>query len=163
MNMQQRRLNGWRRLALMPLLLLAVLMLILAGSLVLRGTAHAQSGNSITLASSGQLIARTTVQISVTATCTVPEGTTIVESSGEVDISQASGREIVQGSGVFSPICDGKAHTFQVFVTPPAGSAPFHGGPAIASAHFFVGFVNASGTFGSVVAGTGPQTIRIRG
>jgi len=127
MNIQRRRLNGWRRLALMPLLLLAVLLLVLAGSLEFPGTAHAQGGTTvtftITVASTAQLIARTTVQISSTVTCALPEGATFLDAGGGVQITQASGRVIVQAGGFFAPVtCDGTAQTFQVFATPPAGS-----------------------------------------
>lgn len=167
MHMKQRRLNGWRRLALMPLLLLAVLMLVLAASLELRGTAHAQSGSTgaVTVASPAKLIARTTLQISGTATCTLPAGATLLESvGGSVVISQASGREIIQAGGGFSlTTCDGMVHTFQAFATPQAGSAPFHGGPAIATGSLFISWFDALGNFHEDQLPSGPQAISIQG
>jgi hypothetical protein len=168
MNMRHRRLNGWRRLALMPVLLLAVLMLVLAGSLAFRGTAHAQSGNTatatFTIASTAKLIARTTLQMSVTASCTLPVGATLFESNGSMTISQASGRQIVQAFNQFAPpTCDGTAYTFQVFFTPPAGSAPFHGGRAIAIGGISIFYTDASGNNNFVSAGVSNQTISIKG
>src|SRR5215469_9117153 len=132
--MQQKRLNGWRWSALIPLLLLVVLILVLAGSLKFQGTAHAQSGTTptatITVASPAHLLARTTLQISGTASCTLPAGATLLGQAGGTEIvSQAPGRQIVQASGGFSVgTCDGTVFPFQLFITPPAGSAPFHGG-----------------------------------
>ena len=167
MNMQHRRWNGWRRLARMPLLLLAVLLLVLAASLELRGTAHAQSGitGAVTVASPAQLIARTTLQISATATCTLPAGATLLESvGGSVEISQASAQVIVQAGGGFSlTTCDGTLQTFQVFATPPAGSAPFHGGPAIATGSLFISWFDALGNFHEDQLSSGPQAISIQG
>jgi hypothetical protein len=165
--MQHRRLNGWQRLVLLPVLLLAVLLLVLASSFAFRGTAHAQSGATatFTMASTATLIARTTLQISVTASCTIPVGVILIESDGSVTISQASGRQIVQASGgFFSLTCDGTAQTLQLFLTPPAGSAPFHGGPATASGGFGVFWFDPStGTNGAVDAGVNNQIISIKG
>ena len=118
---------------------------------------------SITVASTGQLIARTTVLISATATCTVPTGFTFQNGFGDVAITQASGRQIIQGFGGFNlTTCDGTAQTFQVGVTPPAGSPPFHGGPATATGALFVNFLDASGNPVQEQAFIGPQVIRIR-
>lgn len=169
MNMRQRRLNGWRRSALMPLLLLAVLMLVLAGSLGARGTAHAQSGPTPTVtlavASPAKLISRTTLQISGTASCTLPVGATLSgQPFGDVTVTQASGRQIVKASGGFNfATCDGTTYTFQTFATPPAGSAPFHGGSAIATGEIIVDWIDALGNFQECFCGTGTQNIRIRG
>ncbi len=165
--MMQRRLHGWRRLCLMPLLLLTVLLLVLAVSLVRPGTAHAQSGATITIASTGHLIARTTVQISTTVSCTPPAGMTYQFAGVGVTISQASGRQIVQAEGSFDSFpltpCDGTAHTLQVEATPQAGSAPFHGGPALATAGFDVVYIDASGNQFVLSASTPLQVIRIKG
>jgi hypothetical protein len=56
MKVEQRRLSGWQRVFLLRLLLLVALMLVLAGSLVLQSTAHAQSekGSTVTIASSAE-------------------------------------------------------------------------------------------------------------
>jgi len=166
--MRQRRLNGWRRLALMPALLLAVLMFVLAGSLGLRGTAHAQSSSTatatITIVSPAKLIARTTLQVSFTVSCTIPEGATFFSAGGGVTVTQASGRVIVQASGGVFPIpCDGTARTFQMFATPPAGSAPFHGGPASAIGSLGVDYIDASGNFQEDSFFTNPLVISIQG
>jgi hypothetical protein len=167
MKMMQRSLSGWR-LPLVALPLLAVLILVLAASLELPGTAHAQSGvtAAVTVASPVHLIARTTVQISGTATCTLPAGATLLGSAGgDVTISQASGRQIVQAdSGFFSlTSCDGTVFTFQVFATPPAGSAPFHGGPAIATGTLSFDWIDALGNDHEEQLFTDPQAISIQG
>jgi hypothetical protein len=168
MNMQHRRVNGWGRLALLPLLLLAVLLLVLAGSLEFPGTARAQGGttvtSTITVASTAQLIARTTVQISATVTCALPKGATFLDAGGGVQITQASGRVIVQAGGGFAPVtCDGTAQTFPVFATPPPGSAPFHGGPATAIGSLEVDWYDALGNFHEDGFATSPETISIQG
>jgi hypothetical protein len=165
MYIQQRRLKGWRRLALMPLLLLAVLMLILTGSLGLRSTAHAQSVNSISVASTGKLtLARTAVLISATVTCTVPEGFTFQNAFGGVGITQVSGHLVTQGFGSFNlTTCDGTAQTFQVLVAPNAGLPSFHGGPASATGELFVNYLDASGNSVQEQTVTSPQVIRIKG
>jgi hypothetical protein len=165
---KQRRSIGWRRLFLMPLLLLAVLTLVLAASLGIR-TAHAQSGTTLTttftVASPAKLLARTTLQISGTASCTLPDGATLIEQpGGTVTVSQASGRQIIKAdSGSFSlgTTCDGTPHTFQVFATPPPGSAPFHGGSAIATGTIFVSWTDASGNFHEDAPSSSPETITI--
>lgn len=160
MDMQQKRLNGWRRLALMPLLLLAILMLILTGSLGVRGTAHAQTDNSITVASTGKITqARTAVLISATVTCFSQPDFPFLNGSGEVGITQVSGHQVIQGFGRFDlTTCDGTPQTFQVLVT-QTGSPPFHGGSASATGFLFV---NYSG-IDQVQTVTGPQVIKIKG
>jgi hypothetical protein len=57
MKVGQRRLSGWQRVLLMRFLLLVALILVLAGSLVLQSTAHAQSerGSIGTIASTAEL------------------------------------------------------------------------------------------------------------
>lgn len=165
MNSQQPNLKSWRLLRL-PSLLLAALLLVLAGSMAFSGTAiaSAQSSNVVTVASSGQLLARTTVQITGTASCTLPEGTTLSFVSVGINISQASGREIVQGYGwgdASTMICDGTVYPFQVFVTPSAGSAPFHGGPALATATLIVEWIDVNGGYHQDQMTTGPQAITI--
>src|SRR3989442_4571296 len=127
---KQRRFNSWQRLLAVSLLPLALLVM-LTVSQVHPGLAQAQNssgggggssvscpGCSIVVASSGQLIARTTVLISATATCTVPAGFTFLQGSGgDVGITQASGHQIIQGFGGFNlTTCDGTAQTFQVGV-----------------------------------------------
>jgi hypothetical protein len=163
--MRHRRLNGWRRLALMPVLLLVVLMLVLAGSFAFRGTAHAQSGATatFTMASTAKLIARTTLQISLTATCTLPAGATFFGAFADVTVSQASGRVIVSAGGGSSITCDGTAQTFQVLATPPVGTAPFHGGPASATGSAGVEWEDALGNFHEDSFFTNPQVISIQG
>lgn len=170
MNMQQSRLHGWWRLALMPLLLLTVLILVLATRLALPRTAHAQSGNTLTftmtIASPVQLIARTTLQISGTASCTLPAGATLLGSAGgSWGIAQASGRQIVQAGTGFIALttCDGTTQTAQLFATPPAGSAPFHGGPATATGTFEASWIDALGNLHEDFLSTSPEAIRIGG
>jgi hypothetical protein len=97
MYMRPKRLNGLRRLVLMPVLLLALLMLVLASSFVRPSTAHAQSGVTITVASTGQLIARTIVRISTTFTCTIPAGSTFQAFYGSVTIQQVSHGVVIFG------------------------------------------------------------------
>ena len=167
MNMQQKRLNGWRRLAVLPLMLLAILMLVLAGSLGTH-TAHAQSTLSATFSITGsaKLIARTTLQISGTASCTLPDGATLPYGSpgGTVTVTQASGRVIVQAQGGYGlPTCDGTAYPFQMFATLPAGSAPFHGGRATATSNLFISWNDALGNFHEDDLLTGPLVIKISG
>lgn len=170
--MNQRRFNGWRRLLAGSLLPLALLV-ILTVSQVHSGLAQASGGGgggtscpgcSIVVASSGQLIARTTVLISATAICTVPAGLTFQDAFGGVGITQASGRQIVQSFGNFNlTTCDGTAQTFQVAVTPFPPSAPFHGGPATATGELFVNFLDALGNSVQAQVFTSPQVILIRG
>ena len=151
----------------MPLLLLAVLMLVLAGSLGLRGTAHAQSVNAatvtITISSPAKLIARTTLQISLTVSCTLPAGATLPSASASVGVTQASGRVIVSAGGGSPITCDGTAQTLQVFATPSVGSAPFHGGSAIATGGAIVEYLDALGNFQEEGFSTNPQVIKISG
>jgi hypothetical protein len=117
---------------------------------------------SITVASTGHLLARTTVLISATATCTVPTGLTFQGGFGSVSITQASGRQIIQGFGNFTLMtCDGTAQTFQVAVAPQVGSPPFHGGPATAIGTLFVPYLDAFGNPVQEQAITSPQVIRI--
>lgn len=167
MNMHQRKLNGWR-LVLWPLLPLTVLLFVLAGYLAFArtATAYAQSSGAVTFASTGHLIARTTVHLTGTASCLLPEGATSVESVGlNVAITQASGREIVQGVGGASLAlnCDGTVSPFQLFVTPSSGSAPFHGGSAIATGTLSVIWIDASGFFHEDQVSSGPVVIKITG
>jgi len=170
MNMRHRRLNGWRRLALMPVPLLAVLLLVLAASFLRPNTAHAQSGATITVASTGQLLARTTVRISTTFTCTVPAGSTFQAFYGYVTIQQVSHGVVIAGSGGFNfpdlTNCDGTAHTIQIDVfvpSPPPFSPPFHGGSAIAIGFFDVQYYDASNQFQNLSASSGDQVIQIKG
>ena len=167
MNMQNRNLSGLRRLSLMPVLLLAILMLVLAGSFAFRGTVHAQSVNAatatITISSPAKLIARTTLQVSLTASCTLPAGATFLGASAGVDVTQASGRVIVSAGGGSSITCDGTVQTFQVFATPSVGSAPFHGGPASATGSAVVEYIDALGNVQEEFFNTNPQVIKISG
>ena len=118
---------------------------------------------SITVASTGQLLARTTVLISATATCTVPTGLSLLFASAGVQITQASGRQLTQGFGsVNLTTCDGTAQTVQVAVTPFTGP-PFHGGPATATGSIFVCYLDAFGNQLCTGMGVGPQVIRITG
>ncbi len=173
--MTQRRFNGWRRLLAVSLLPLALLVM-LTVSQVHPGLAQAQissggggggascPGCSIVVASSGRLLARTTVLISATAICTVPAGLTFQNGFGDVGITQASGRQIVQGFGNFNlTTCDGTAQSFQVAVTLFPPSAPFHGGPATATGALIVNFLDAFGNSVQAQVFTGPQVIRITG
>ena len=116
---------------------------------------------SITVASTGHLLARTTVLISATATCTVPTGLTFQFGSGGVAITQASGRQFAQGFGSSNlTTCDGTAQTLQVAVT-PFGPPPFHGGSAIAIGNVSVCYLDAFGNQLCTSGGTSPQVIRI--
>jgi hypothetical protein len=154
----------------MPVLLLAVLMLVLAGSFVRTNTAHAQSGDTFTMASTGQLIARTIVRISATYTCTVPAGSTFQAFYGDVTIQQVSHGVVIFGGGGFNfpdlTNCDGTAHTIQIDVSVPSPtpfSPPFHGGPAVASGFFDVQYYDASNQFQNVFESSGDQAIQIKG
>jgi hypothetical protein len=171
MNMRHRRLNGWRRLVLMPVLLLALLMLVLAGSYVGPSTAYAQSGVTITVASTGKLIARTIVRISTTFTCTVPANSTFQAFYGSVTIQQVSHGVVIFGGGGFNypdfTNCDGTAHTIQIDVSVPSPtpfSPPFHGGPAVANGNINVQYYDpSSGQFQNVGESSGDQAIQIKG
>jgi len=81
-----------------------------------------------------------------------------------VGITQAAGRQIVQGFGNFNlTTCDGTAQSFQVAVTLFPPSAPFHGGPATATGALIVNFLDAFGNSVQAQVFTGPQVIRITG
>lgn len=164
--MQQRKWHG-RSLPRLPMLLLTAFLLVLVGNLVFAGPskAYAQSSNTLTFAPSGELLARITVQISGTASCTLPADATIEGIGLSVEVTQASGREIVQGVGGASlaMTCDGMAYPFEVFVTPPAGSAPFHGGAAIVSGTLSVIWIDAVGFFHEDRLSTDPVVIKITG
>jgi hypothetical protein len=102
--------------------------------------------------------------ISSTVTCTVPTGFTFQNGFADVSITQASGRQINQGFGGSSlTTCDGTVQTFQVGVTPQAGSPPFHGGSATATGALVVNFLDSSGNSIQEQAFTGPQVIHIKG
>jgi hypothetical protein len=163
-------LNGWRQLVLLPVLLLAVLLLVLAASFVRPNTAHAQSGATITVASTGQLLARTTVRISTTFTCTLPAGSTFQAFYGSVNLQQVSHGVVIFGGGGFNfpdlTNCDGTAHTIQIDVSvssPTPFSPPFHGGPAVANGFFDVQYYDALNQFQNLSASSSDQVIQIKG
>jgi hypothetical protein len=70
---------------------------------------------------------------------------------------------IVSAGGGSSITCDGTAQTFQVFATPSVGSAPFHGGSAIATGSAFVEYFDALGQVQEESFNTNPQVIKISG
>ncbi len=163
---KQRRFNGWRRLFAVSFLSLALLVLLTVSQ---AGLAHASTGGgsgscpgcSIVVTSS-HLIARTTLLVSGTVTCALPAGSTFQDGSASVEITQASGRQITRGFGASTlTTCNGAAQTFQVAVTPQ--STPFHGGPAIATAFFFVDYIDPLGNFAQALVSTDPQVIHITG
>jgi hypothetical protein len=101
---------------------------------------------SITVVSGRLILARTTVLISATVTCTTPTGFTFEFANGNVGITQVSHQQIIKGSSSFIlTTCDGTAQTLQVAVAPFSGP-PFHGGPANATGSLApVCFFDASG------------------
>jgi hypothetical protein len=132
MKVKQRGLSGWQQLSLRALSLLAALMFVLAGSLVLRGTAHTQSA-TITVDSSAHLVNQLVLDVSGTDFCSTPPGTTAEVFGGGVTVFQKTGRGITSASAGITPTCDGVVHTYQVEMI-----SAFHGGPAIAHATFSI-------------------------
>ncbi len=167
MKVKQRGLSGWQRLSLRALLLLAVLMFVLAGSLVLRGTAHAQSA-TITVNSEANLVGRVFLDVSGTNVCgPVPTGAQVFASIN-VTVFQAAGRDLITAFAATTPICNGVVDTYQVEMLPTGfrGSTGllFHGGPAFARANLFLEFFDpTTGRFISESADSGLVSITITG
>src|SRR5215472_2113385 len=114
--MNQRRWSGWRRLAVMPLLFVALLMSTLVGGL----TAYSQGANSISIDSTAELNG----PIALTATCTTADGGCFVNTT----VSQADREVMSYGRGVTLLSCDGRAQTYQCGTKPPrVAKKPFHG------------------------------------
>ncbi len=141
---------------------------VLPGGSRIANVAHASGGGApsatITIASPATLSgARTMVLVSGTYSCSTG-GETLLVGFVSVELFQA-GRQIVASSGSFNffdcPQTNGipTIINFQIAVTPFGGSAPFHGGRAVAVGTITLNF--ASGL--SFVASTGNQVISIKG
>lgn len=170
MKVKQRGLSGWQRLSLRALSLLAVLMFVLAGSLVLRGTAHAQSA-TVTVNSEANLVGRVFLDVSGTNVCgPLPPNAFVENDSIVVTVFQAAGRDLVTAGAAIIPICDGMVHTYQVEMSPigigrfAGPGLLFHGGPAFARASLLLQFFNpVTGQFVSESAVSGLVSINITG
>ena len=167
MKVKQRGLSGWQRLALRALSLLAVLMFVLAGSLVLRGTAHAQSA-TVTVNSEANLVGRVFLDVSGTNVCgPLPPNVFVENDSIGVTVSQAVGRNLVTAFAGTTPICDGVVHTYQVEMVPigfrGGTGLLFHGGPAFARASLLLQFFSPTTGFVSESADSGFVSINITG
>jgi hypothetical protein len=124
----------------------------------------------ISLGDRGTVVARAMVQIPITLTCTMPSvpwetGPFGTNASITVRISQAAGRNIVNGETTLyglEPICDG---TPQSLVVEIIGDAPFKGGQAVVSAYGGVSFVAWEPQYVELGASdsTGNQVIRLGG
>jgi hypothetical protein len=123
--------------------------------------APAQSDNTVTVASTAPLIGRTTVQVSVTTACTIPVGSSFDSSYENVTVNQTVSHTVVSTQGYFAPTCDGKEHTYQVNLTPSAGSLSYNPGPATADASFNAYYFDPSTGYGNVHADSGLVVIRI--
>jgi hypothetical protein len=108
------------------------LLALLTLGVVLSATVGSASAATGTIhVGSGRLVARgAAVDVAVTVSLTCDEGF----SSGVVDLflSQAQGRTLATGEGSAQVSCTGEVQTVTVRVF--AGSAPFHGGSAVANA-----------------------------
>src|SRR5947209_15173347 len=142
--------------------LLSVMAIAIVGGIAFHVvTTHADAANSITVDSTAQLIGKVALRIPVTVTCTIPAGATWPTSYGNVTISQA-GKKIASASGYFGQTCDGTAHTYQVEMSPPPESSPFHTGVAVAIANFYVSYgYPTTGAFTSSYGDTGYVPIKI--
>ncbi len=155
--MKHKILHVWTLVPLLALLVFGVVGAVTFHVL----TTRADAANSITVGSTAQLIGKVALNIPVTVTCTIPAGATFPSSQGNAMISQA-GKKIASASAYFSPTCDGTAHTYQVEMSPPGGSSPFHTGVAVAIANFYVSYGDpTTGAFTSSYGDTGYVPIKI--
>jgi hypothetical protein len=146
--------------------LLALLGFGLIGFLTFNSSvAHAQDGNSITVGDTAQLIGKVALRIPVTVTCTIPENAMWPYTRGQATISQSvSGNTITSATGeMWNLTCDGTAHTYQVEMSPTAGSSSLHAGPAVAIASFYISYNDPNTyTYTSDSGNTGYVPIRIK-
>jgi len=120
---------------------------------------------TIQIGDSAKLIARVYAAVPVTVTC-APLPSPVAFGGIFVQLLQAQGRTVVQGSGFASlpaSACNGAAATYIVDVYPPVNASgttvPYRGGPAAASA-----FAYACDSANDCANGSaGPQTIGISG
>jgi hypothetical protein len=167
----------------------AFLMLALAAVLLIApGQAsanHLNEGLAVSLGSPIRLVNGVYLQVPVQVTCPATfeaPFTAIGTEEIGVSVTQKVGRDFAQGyGGLFyqSPIfnglefgtpltCDGSAHSYTVEVYPDsyAGSAPFHGGRAVANARLGIYLVDPANPWwlqDSNSASTGSTSISIRG
>ena len=155
--------KGLRLLALPLLAVMLSLTFMLTGSMLRPATVHAQdTGGTITIAETAQLINRTTVRVTVTATApSFPDAITYPYAQGYVRVDQVVSHRIVSVSVGFIPILDDVEHTYQIYVTPPPGSLPFHSGAATASAYFSIQYYDSFGNSHSIYGDSGTVAIRI--
>ncbi|MFF0265154.1 hypothetical protein [Kribbella sp. NPDC004536] len=100
--------------------------------------------NTISIGSNATLSHRLLISVPVTVVCD-PLTDTFIDTSVSVNVQQANGKQIATATGqLFSRstnflTCDGVTLNHVVVqATPNAGSPPFHGGPAFATASFSV-------------------------
>ncbi len=154
-----------KRLRLLALPLLAIMLsltFMLTGSMLRPATVHAQdAGGTITVAEKAQLINRTVIRVTVTATASLPQGATVWYENGSVRVDQVVSHKIVSVYGYFTPIYDGVEHTYQMNITQSTGSPPFHPGPANADAGFVIQYYDSAGNSQNLIVDSGPVAIRI--
>jgi hypothetical protein len=120
---------------------------------------------TVQIGNSAKLIARVYAAVPVTVAC-APLPDSVAYGGIFVQVLQAQGRTVVQGSGFASlpsNACNGTASTYTVYVFPPSNASgttvPYKGGPAAASA-----FVYACDSANDCANGSaGPQRIGISG
>ena len=120
---------------------------------------------TVQIGDSAKLIARVYAAVPVTVSC-APLPSNVAFGGIFVQLFQAQGRTVVQGSGFASlpaNACSGAAATYTVFVFPPVNASgtavPYRGGPAAASAFAFACDASNDCATGSA----GPQKIGISG
>ncbi len=155
-----------KRLRLLALPLLAIMLsltFMLTGSMLRPATVHAQdAGGTITVAETAQLINRTTVHVTVTATApSIPTDVNLYYAQVQVKVDQVVSHRLVSATASLMPILDGVEHTYQFYVTPQPGSLPFHPGAATASGNLAVQYYDLAGNYHSLGADSGTVAIRI--
>jgi hypothetical protein len=126
---------------------LGIFVIITMVGVAITSVAAAAPGMTVTLGAP-DLSARVSIIVPVTVSCSpFDPSLTIISESVFVRVEQASGNQIVRGSGdigsggIFgnSPTvlfpCDATAHTVFVTVLADPAGPPFHGGPALFSAN----------------------------
>ena len=124
-----------RRLLIRPLAASAAIAIMLIGSATAASATH-----TVTLGESGALVAKgVAVVVPVTVTCapsSFPGSPWPGANSVNVQLSERSGKGIVQGFGSGNVVCDGTPQTVDVLVR--ASGAPFKSGTALATASVMV-------------------------
>jgi hypothetical protein len=156
--MKHKLLKVCARVSLLALLGFGFIGILTSNSSV----AHAQGTSPITVGDTAQLIEKVVLRIPVTVTCTSPADILWGYSKVQATISQSvSGRTITSATGeTWGLTCDGTAHTYQVEMSPTAGSSSFHPGSAVAIANFYNEYTDS--TYHTVSDGGSTDYVSIR-